>query len=280
MLEPSIIEYNCYRSFLEDYFDYKKASNRYFSYRSFSMRAGFSSPSFLKMIINNQRNLTDSSMNKVARGFNFSEDIREVFFLLVKENQSKDVEKKDACRKQLLLARDHFISYKERITADNFSDLSFFFEWQNVALYVLVGTEGFTLDYDLIKTKFQDRISSDEIKLRLGLLVKAQMIMTDPDKGYVQTAGIVDLTGRASKENQSQFYSQMIDQSLFAMNNANLENCFFSSSTMHISKEKIPDLKSKIDKFKLDIVKLSNGEYKGNEVFQFNTQVFNLLNIS
>ena len=54
-----------------------------FSYRYFSRWAGFSSPNFLKLVADGQRNLTPASIPKFARGLSLSERERESFETLV-----------------------------------------------------------------------------------------------------------------------------------------------------------------------------------------------------
>lgn len=53
-----------YRAFLADLYTAKKA--RGFSYRSFSRRAGLSSPNYLKLVIDGQRNLSAKMAERFA----------------------------------------------------------------------------------------------------------------------------------------------------------------------------------------------------------------------
>ena len=69
MRKPLVFEYLDYRSFLKDMYAYRKRRDPVFSYRYFSGKAGFASPNFLKLVIDGQRNLSHTSMLKIAKGF-------------------------------------------------------------------------------------------------------------------------------------------------------------------------------------------------------------------
>ncbi len=53
----SIFTYTDYRAFLHDAYTHAKATNPAFSYRYFAKKAGFSSPNFLKLVIDGVYNL-------------------------------------------------------------------------------------------------------------------------------------------------------------------------------------------------------------------------------
>ncbi|MGE0616139.1 MAG: TIGR02147 family protein, partial [Bacteriovoracia bacterium] len=44
--KPNLFEYTDYRKYLEDYYNFKKATDPGFSYRSFAKAAGFTSSNF------------------------------------------------------------------------------------------------------------------------------------------------------------------------------------------------------------------------------------------
>jgi uncharacterized protein (TIGR02147 family) len=277
MEEPNILKYSDYRNFLSDYFKYKKFKNKYFSHRSFNMRAGFGSPSFLKMVIDRKRNLTHKSMAKVAIGFNLSEIVTELFCLLVVENQAVDIEKQKKFLHELKLAQEKYMEKITHMHSNDIGQIQFFLKWEYIALYEYIGTDGFNPDLEDIKVKFDYRFSVKEIQDVLGLLIESRLIETDPVKGYIKARKNVSLTGRFINEDFLEFYTQMINQSLYALNNNELDNCYFSSSTMHIDLKHLPIIKDKISELRQEIVRAVDAEFDGDEVYQINMQYFNLL---
>ncbi len=65
LARPSIYEYDNYRAFLKDMYDYQKAKTTYFSFRYFARKAGYASPNFLKLVIDGGE-LFDLSSAEVA----------------------------------------------------------------------------------------------------------------------------------------------------------------------------------------------------------------------
>ena len=80
---PRAEAFDHYAPFLRAMVIHLKETDPKFSYRYFSRRAGFSSPNFLKLVADGQRNLTPASIPKFARGLSLNEREREAFETLV-----------------------------------------------------------------------------------------------------------------------------------------------------------------------------------------------------
>jgi uncharacterized protein (TIGR02147 family) len=83
----SIFEYRNYRQYLHDFYHYKKLSNPYYSYRLFSMKAGFRAPNLLKLVMDGQRNLTRESTDKFTRALKLNDAEAAYFSDMVLHNQ-------------------------------------------------------------------------------------------------------------------------------------------------------------------------------------------------
>jgi hypothetical protein len=83
----SVFEYTDYRRYLHDFYHYKKRTNPYYSYRLFSMKAGFKAPNLLKLVMDGQRNLTRESVDKFVHALRLSNGEAAYFTSLVLHNQ-------------------------------------------------------------------------------------------------------------------------------------------------------------------------------------------------
>jgi uncharacterized protein (TIGR02147 family) len=83
----SIYGYANYRAFLKDFYYEKKRNNPYYSYRLFSMKAGFRAPNLLKLVMDGDRNLTRNSLAKFVRALKLGEHEAQYFETLVARNQ-------------------------------------------------------------------------------------------------------------------------------------------------------------------------------------------------
>jgi len=91
---PDIFEFQNFRTYLKAYYDEQKALKRNFSYRYFSEKAGVNTPSFLYYVIENKRNLTESSVLKISQAIGHSVKSRifrkPCLFQSGKNNQRED----------------------------------------------------------------------------------------------------------------------------------------------------------------------------------------------
>lgn len=85
----NIYDYYDFRKYLNDYYNYKKANSKGFSYRYFAKRAGFNSGSFLKLVMDGKRNLSEDSLDKFINAMELSEDEATYFRALVGLGQSQ-----------------------------------------------------------------------------------------------------------------------------------------------------------------------------------------------
>ena len=74
----SIIEYQSYRQYMQDFYDFKKRTS-VFSWREFSKQAGFISPNYLKQVCERDANLSKAGIHKVAEAMGL-EGLEATFF--------------------------------------------------------------------------------------------------------------------------------------------------------------------------------------------------------
>ena len=79
-----------------------KATRPSFSYRSFSKRAGFSSPNFLKRVAEGERSLSHDSIGRFARGLRLDDAEHAVFEALVQLNQATTDDERNRSYQRLL----------------------------------------------------------------------------------------------------------------------------------------------------------------------------------
>ena len=88
-----ITEYQDYRKYMLDYFEWRKRSS-VFSWREFSKIAGFSSPSYLKLVCDGKSSLSRVGVPLVAAAMDLNDFEQEYFKLMVEFTNAKDDDKK------------------------------------------------------------------------------------------------------------------------------------------------------------------------------------------
>ena len=94
-----ITEYQDYRRYLLDYFDWRKRSSA-FSWRKFSKQAGFASPSYLKLVCDGKGVLSREGVPQVAHAMDLCDYECEYFKCMVDfTNVTDNGRKKEVFRK-------------------------------------------------------------------------------------------------------------------------------------------------------------------------------------
>jgi len=89
-----IFKYNRLRAFLAEFYQGKRKRPGFFSYRYFADRAGIKSPVFLKQVIDGERNLTRTMIEKFIHALNLNKKESVFFKNLVLFNQAKEAHEK------------------------------------------------------------------------------------------------------------------------------------------------------------------------------------------
>jgi uncharacterized protein (TIGR02147 family) len=183
---PSIFEYTDYRRFLADYYQSAKASHRGFSFRSFSMMAGFTSPNFLKLVIQGKRNLSELSTRSFARALKLGKNEAHFFSHLVQMNQAKshDVKQHHASKMQASRTFQKFHPLK----ADEFH---YYCQWFWIPVRELIGLVEFREDPEWVAAQLFPPIKDYEAKEALEGLQRLGLIRRNSAGFLEQTNSIV-----------------------------------------------------------------------------------------
>lgn len=89
-----LIDYSDYRKFLADYYTNMRKSIPRFTYELWAAKAGFSSPSFIQLLIKGKRNCTRDSVIKLTQSMKMTKKEASYFKWLVFFNQTKNLQEK------------------------------------------------------------------------------------------------------------------------------------------------------------------------------------------
>lgn len=134
--KPQVFNYLDYRLYLSDTYSYYKETTTYFSYRYFSSKAGINSSSFLKLVIEGKRGLTDETCEKFIHALRLWGKEGDFFRILVKYNQAKTPQEKLRNFKDLETIKAEMLSGSESlgnsIVVKNKQD-EFWQDWMEIA---------------------------------------------------------------------------------------------------------------------------------------------------
>ncbi len=176
---PSPQDYVDYREYLRDLVAHLKTATRSFSYRAFARRSGFSSSSFLKHVIEGQRNLALKSVRKVAQGLSLSEQETRAFELLAHlDRASTDEEKTD------ILRRLRASKLRKRLKEDEFELYS---NWWVIPIRELLTMKRAPQTAKAIANRLWPRIKPAEAGRALALLERLGLLQREQESADLKS---------------------------------------------------------------------------------------------
>lgn len=273
MERPIIYDYLDYRNFLKDMFQFRKIKDRYFSYRYFSNRSGFSSPNFLKLVMEDLRNLTVTSIAKVAKGFGLKKQEREFFENLVLMNQSNSHDEKNHYYKKMISVKGYADAHK--IDKASFT---YFSKWYYPVIREIIILHKDHDTPEKIANLLNPKISVKEAERAIKLLEDLQLIRKSKTGKWEQCSSVVSTGPEVKSLIVGNFHREMIKLASESIDRHPSEKRDISAITLGINKDKIAEIKSRIAAFRKELLNYACDNENPDQVMQINIQAFPLTN--
>lgn len=268
---PNIFDYLDYREFLRDLFNFKKYNNRLFSYRVFAGKAGFSSPNFLKLVIDGKRNLSSESIGKIAKGFGFKKQEREFFENLVFMSQASTNDEKNHYYKKMLSVNGYLKSH--RIHKSNYK---YFSKWYYPVIREIAVFGDRNSTPEQISESLNPNVPVKEVEKALEILLELGLLRKDKSGLWEQSDKVVTTGAEVKSLAIFNYHKGMIKLALEAFERHPADNRSMSGVTISIKQEKLPEIKKIISAFRKEILNLACEDEGSDKVFQINIQAFPL----
>lgn len=169
-----IVLYTDYRKFLRDYYRYRKENSSSFSYRLFAEMAGFSSVSFLKMVLDEERNITNKSINQISNALKLNKKNTVYFEHIVKFTQSKTFDQKMEALKKI-----HQFRKKNKPELIQPEELDYLTHWLHPIIREMVELPQFEENLLKIAQRIHFSVTLDDVKNSLNFLEKHGFLKRD-----------------------------------------------------------------------------------------------------
>lgn len=120
MNPPSVVGYLDYKTFLKDYYQFKKAQDEGFTFSKWAEAAGFSSRSFVRLVMVGRRPLTENSIPRFIHSMRLSHQEAEYFRTLVRFNTANELKMREEYLKKLR----QFMGPKRKLIPPSYDYLS------------------------------------------------------------------------------------------------------------------------------------------------------------
>lgn len=283
-LFPVLSEYMDYRLFLADFYRAKKAQTRLsirpYSYAIFSAAADIKSPNYLKMIIENKRNLSLDMIVKFAKACGLNKAQTDEFRLLVLFNQADDPADRNYALKLLSEYR-----VEQKLKQGEFDRKVFekVPNWIGWIIYALVDQEGVTFEINQLKDLLRGKASETEISEALENLLKSGELARDPATNKISKGKPTEAPEEIPAALVRKLQMQLMYLGLESLYQDSAAEREFGSLTLSLTEKEFEEIKFKLRQMRKSLHKdnsIARMSSKGERVYQLNLQLFPVSNAS
>jgi uncharacterized protein (TIGR02147 family) len=262
----NIFTYIDYREFLEDFYDEQKRVNKAFSYQYFANKAGFKSKSFIKLVIDGKKNLTNDSIQKLNNVLRLNEKAFSYFCDLVAFNQTRSIQQRNFYFEKLT-------QYNKRSTARTVihDQYEIYSKWYYSTLRELVVAFDFKGDFELLGKRLKPAISARKAREAVKLLVKLRFIEKKGDK-YFQCDPLITTGDEVRSLAISNFHIQNLGVAISSIDTVKSCDRDISCLVLGLSDEGFKRVKDEIQQFRKKLLAIAAAETIIDRVYHLNFQ--------
>ena len=266
-----IFSYLDYRQFLRDLYAEKKASERSFSHRAFSKRAGLRSTNYLHLVMQGKRNLSQEMAASFARGCGLAPGEATYFCELVTFTQASTSEERNRAYDQLARHR----SFREVHELDA-AQAAYHSSWYIPAIRELATRADFHDDPAWVSRMLEPAISVTEARNALSILLELGLLVKDGEGRVRQPDELVTTGPGPLGHHVVNYHRAMLVRASEAIDRIPREEREISSVTLCVSQNTMLGLKARIREFRRELLHLAELEGEPERVVQINFQLFPL----
>ena len=266
-----VYAYLDYRAYLRDFYAAKKQASRAFSYRSFSKRAGVSSPNYLKLVIEGKRNLSPKMASQFAQACSLDAEAARYFVHLVAFNQSKTSTERAEHYDRLTGFQRYQQAHKLEI-----AHAAYYSDWYMPAIRELAASRGFREEPEWIAEQLVPRITSLQAQRALETLTDLGLLVRNAAGRLVQADALLSTGPETRGLHIAAFHRAMMHRAVESIDLVAAPERDISSLTLCLGRGGLKALKERLQRFRRELLELSALESDPEQVVQVNFQLFPL----
>ncbi len=274
-INKEIFNFSDFRLFLKEFYSRKKTSSDRFTFSLFAEMTGFSSPSFLKLVMQGKKNLTPQSIQKIITGLHLKKKQADYFTELVFFNQATSLEEKGMHLDTINKFRKK--NRPEKLLPEEFDYLA---KWYHCVIREMVELPDFVDDPNWIAKKLLFSVDSGDVAGSLAFLEKKGFIgrnesgkLVKKDKtlatGDIGEQEMLNTIARAFHKTMVHFAAQSLSERLKTERNT-------SNTTLSLSEKSYDMAIKRIEQMRLELLEIAKADSHVNRVYQVNVNLFPL----
>ena len=262
-----IVEYTDFRKYMRDFYEDRKLRSA-FSWREFSKNAGFSSPSYMKVVCDGKSKLSRIGVERTGAAMGLTGFEMDYFRAMVKFGQAETEEKKKAAYEEMLsIAKTYNVRTLE-------GDLFQYYDsWRNPVLRELAPIMPGATPGEMAKMCYPE-VSAAEVRDSLDFLTKSGLLKRE-NGNFVQSETSVKGSTDATRLALRGMHREMSKLATPALElPKEIRN--FSGVTMGLSRESFGKIEKVLNECRRQVIDIAAEEKNIEQVYRLNLQLFPL----
>lgn len=257
----NLFDYLDYRQFLKDFYEYKKSSSPFFSYRYLGNRVGMNY-SFLIKVLQGQMHISNKKIELFAVACDFSKQEADYFHSLVCFNKART-------QKDANIHYEKLMSFKEvESTTLDESKFEFFAEWYYPVIWSYLSRHNFRGGGKELASLLNPEITAEQAERAIELLTSIDLIYRNED-GRFSVRELNLSTGSKWYSGKIREYQEtLIQLGKLALKNVDSAHLSFSTLTMNIPASAMVEVETLTKHYVEAMKKLSNSYQGAESVYQ------------
>lgn len=267
---PDIFAYHDYRAFLRDFYTARKELGRV-SYRAFARRAGIGSPSYLKLVVDGERNLSEEMARRFAEACGLEDDAKAFFCELVRFEQAGSSAARGVAYARLRRYRRYRELHPVEVARDEYHS-----HWYLPAIREMVLRRDFRAEPGWIAAELVPAIKPAEAAHALETLIELGLVVRRDDGSLAQGSDELVTAEVPASLHLRNYHRQMIQRAAEALDAVPRDQRNISSVTVAVDEETAKRIDDAIEAFRRELLELSTLSGPPTRVVQVNVQLFPL----
>jgi uncharacterized protein (TIGR02147 family) len=268
----SVLDFIDYRLYLTSFYQVTKKNVRGFSHRLMASRLGFTSPNFLKLVMDGNRNISKESLGKITKGLELNKQEAEYFSYLVFFAQAKNDIDKNYYFGLIAAMRG-----KKNVASLSPEQFEYFSEWYHPMVRELVSGCKEPLDYDAISRRLRVEVSAAKLRKSVALLLRLGLIKLNEENTYVHSAPLLNTQNELNSFAIRHYHTEVLDVAKKTLETVLPDKREFSHLTIKTSPEGFAKIKKRIQEFREEILQIVVEEPGADEICHVNFQLYPLV---
>jgi uncharacterized protein (TIGR02147 family) len=266
----NIFDYLDYRLFLKTWYEGKKKHGE-ISLRTFSAKAGFTSPNYFKLIVDGQRNLSEDGIKRFTLALELNKQESEFFRCLAHFNQAATHDEKNRHYQKLLRSR----RYRE-LKPIKKAQYRFYSEWYHPVVRELVVLPEYRDNPQALAARIYPHVSVLQVEKSVRLLETLGFIARAEDGSWRQATPVMATEDESDAVVLLNYHREILDMAKQVLDEVPQDKRDISAMTLGIAAERLPEIKKKIQEFRRDILNLVAADDRPEKVVLLSVQLMPL----